>query len=71
MTIREKEGNNMPELVGEEASDVAVLCVEFMKDNIEADLSQLSPDNSARMRSSRTTLSSEDTSGEIFSAGER
>ena len=70
-TTREEVANCLPELVGEEASDVEAFSVEFMKDNIEAELSQLSPDNSARMRSSRTTLSSEDTSGEIFSAGER
>ena len=65
----------LPDLVGEEISEdniseLDISSVFDMKRNIEAELSQLSPDNSARCRSSRSALSSEDTSGEIFSAGE-
>ena len=47
-----------------------VKAVGFKEDIIKSEVSQISPDNSARMPRSRTLLSSNDTSGEIFSAGE-
>jgi len=54
----------LPELGRGKDADVS----RVLGDTIESELSQISPDNSARTIRSRTALSSEDTSGEIFSA---